>query len=1265
MEKIKLTINGQEVYADPQQTILQVVQEQGLDEIPTLCYDPKLPPYGACFLCVVEVEGRRTLVPSCSTRVEAGMVVQTKSQKIRQARKACLELILSDHYADCLGPCRLNCPAGVDVQGYVSLIHLGQYQEALRLIKETNPLPLICGRVCVRKCEVACRRGKVDEAVGINDLKRYVADWDLAHQYIPELKALNGKRVAILGGGPSGLTCAYFLRREGYMVTIFEALPKLGGMLRYGIPEYRLPKNILDQEIHWLLALGIEARTNLRLGVDFTLPDLIQNGYQAIFLGMGAHKSTPMGIEGEAIPGVLPGIDFLRSVQLTGGPSLKGRVVVVGGGNTAIDAARTALRLGADEVTLLYRRTLAEMPAHSTEVKAAEEEGVNFVFLSAPRKVIIENNRLAALECMRMSLGEADESGRKKPVPIKGSEYILSCNHVISAIGQDIDLTGLEDKGEKRIPIEVTGRGAIAVNSATMDTSHPGIFAGGDVVLGPATVVEAIAQGRKAAMSIHRYLTQNLKPAAVSTDEFYSKKDFFGELPEAEFEPFPRKPRENMGVLPVSERRHNFQEVEKGFREDQVKAESFRCLECGCESIYDCLLRKYAVEYQITHLPYLGSVNKYKVDDCHPFILYDPNKCIRCGRCVRTCEEILEVAALGFVYRGFQTIVRPSMEKPLLATNCIACGNCLSACPTGALSEKIAYPKKGPWPMEEKISLCHYCSVGCHLKVKYLNGDLFFVTSAAGGPNDGTLCFKGKFGTFSQFQSQRDITPKIKRGGAFSEVSWEEALDFITEGLTGVKKNYGPHSIALLAAPHLSNEELYLIQRLGREVLGTSHIDSFSHCFRSDALHALDESFGVTSSTNTMAEFSQANVILVLNSDPLEEHPVLGFAIRRAVKRGASLIVIHSRGTEMARQARLWLDARKGTATVLLNGIMKAIMQMGRHDKAFIDRYTVGFFKLKEMLEETFLEEVSRASGVSLKKIQRCAEILSHPQANVLAVYNIDSPTDKSENDLPALANLLLLTGKVGRMANGLLLLRDHCNSQGLMDMGIGDDGRAGGSREHGERKTLISRMQDGEVKACLIFGENPLKGLNMRKYFDSCQLLIVQDVFLTETALAGDVFLPACTALETSGSYTNFERRLQRFSRIFRPKNGMENWQMVGRLAEKLGQSWSYRSSEEILEEILRMENRRAVKDLTETQADGIFRAFGDGEMGARLLFGEGFYFPDRKARFYTAPCSLAVLQGSPSSFCSLCERVEILREKKLMLQSPGAPILVGREEG
>lgn len=373
--------------------------------------------------------------------------------------------------------------------------------------------------------------------------------------------------------------------------------------------------------------------------------------------------------------------------------------------------------------------------------------------------------------------------------------------------------------------------------------------------------------------------------------------------------------------------------------------------------------------------------------------------------------------------------------------------------------------------MEEKTPICHYCSVGCHLKVKYLNGDLFFSASAAAGPNDGTLCFKGKFGNFSQFQSQGAIRPKIKRGGALSEVSWKEALDFVTEALKGIRKSYGPQSIALLASPQLSKEELYLLRKLGQEVLGTPNIDSFSHCLRSDALHALDESFGMTSSTCTMAELSQPGVILVVNSDPWKEHPVLGFAIRRGVKRGASLIVIHSRATEMARQASLWLDARKGSATLLLYGIMKAILHGGRQNEAFVNQYTVGFSQLIDLLEKTSLKEVGQVTGVSVEKIQRCAEILSHPQANVVAVYNIDSPADKSENDLPALANLLLLTGKVGRVGNGLLLLRDHCNSQRLMDIGMGSDGRDGASREAEESKKLLSQMEDGQVGACLIFG--------------------------------------------------------------------------------------------------------------------------------------------------------------------------------------------------
>ncbi|MDT8324434.1 MAG: FAD-dependent oxidoreductase, partial [Bacteroidota bacterium] len=496
---VTLTINGKQVTASPDKTILQVCHDQGIDTIPTLCYDEKLPPFGSCFLCVVEMEGQSRLFPSCSTRVGEGMVINTQSEKVRRARKTCLELIVSNHYADCFGPCRLACPADVDIQGYMSLISLGKFHEAVALIKEKLPLPSVCGRVCTRKCEVNCRRTLVDSPVGIDFLKRYVADQDMiGEMWKPEVKEDNGVRIAIIGGGPAGLTAAYYLAVEGYRPVIFEALPHLGGMLRYGIPEYRLPKEVLDKEISWITDLGVEVHTGRMLGKDFSMDDLFEQGFRSVFVALGAQIGKPMQVENEEAEGVLSGVEFLRQVEMKSNPDIKGRVVVVGGGNTAIDAARTSLRLGAKEVVLLYRRTRKEMPANEMEIVAAEEEGVKMEFLAAPTQVNVEDGRMKSLECLRMELGEPDESGRRRPVKIEGSEYTLDCDWIISAIGQEPDLEGVD--GDKNI--RVTRWKTIEARSGTFETDRPGVFSGGDVVTGPADAVDAIAAGRMAARAI-------------------------------------------------------------------------------------------------------------------------------------------------------------------------------------------------------------------------------------------------------------------------------------------------------------------------------------------------------------------------------------------------------------------------------------------------------------------------------------------------------------------------------------------------------------------------------------------------------------------------------------------------------------------------------------------------------------------------------------------------------------------------------------------
>ncbi|MCG8375624.1 MAG: FAD-dependent oxidoreductase, partial [Chlorobiales bacterium] len=422
---VTIILNDKEVQVLAGATIREVAEANGI-HIPTFCYDDRLKPYASCFLCVVEVEKAKGLLPACSTQVTPGMVIRTDSEKVRIARKMALELLLSDHAGDCIAPCETTCPAHIDIQGYIAHISNGNPEAAVRLIKKSNPLPVVCGRICPHPCESQCRRGLVDEPVSINPLKRFASEYELQKgAYLPETAPDSGKRVAIVGGGPAGLSAAYYLRQMGHAVVIFEALPELGGMVRYGIPRFRLPWDLLDNEIQAILDLGVEVRTGKKLGEDFSIDSLKKDGFDAVLLAIGAHLAKPMRVENDDAEGVIGGIDFLRKVVLAEQVDVGKNVAVIGGGDTAMDCARVARRLGAD-VTLLYRRTQAEMPALPMEQDETMEEGVEFRFLTAPTEVVVdEKGRATHLRVISMKLGDPDESGRRRPVPVEGSEEDL------------------------------------------------------------------------------------------------------------------------------------------------------------------------------------------------------------------------------------------------------------------------------------------------------------------------------------------------------------------------------------------------------------------------------------------------------------------------------------------------------------------------------------------------------------------------------------------------------------------------------------------------------------------------------------------------------------------------------------------------------------------------------------------------------------------------------------------------------------------------
>ncbi len=683
--EITLTIDDKRVTVPAGATILAAANKLGIS-IPTLCHKDGLEPFTSCFICVVDVEGRVNPAPACSTAATQGMIVRTQSLRIRTTRKMCLELLLSDHCGDCIAPCTLACPAGCDIQAFMRDISEDRDEDAIRTIKQTLPIPGALGRICPRPCEVQCRRVRVEEPLAIGWLHRYAADTNTAagKTYRPPAGPATGKRVAIVGAGPAGMSAAFFLRQAGHAVTIFEAQAEPGGMLRWGIPAYRLPRESLGNELRAIIEMGVEMRYGRALGKDFSLTELRREGFNAIFIAVGAPYSAALQVEGESLPGVLGGVEFLGRSAHGETIQVGERVVVVGGGNTAIDAVRTARRLGATQVTLLYRRTRSEMPALPVEIQEAEREGVVFKFLAAPLAIRKQGQALA-LRCQQMRLGEPDASGRRRPVPVLGQEFELEADTVIAAIGQKLDSAMLRQEG---IELDAKG-GAIRVNPATMQTALLDVFAGGDAVgrEDQKIAVWAVGSGRLASIAMDQFLKGQPvlgRPALFAI--------VMGKDPEAvsarRFAGIAKKERAAMHELEPEDRVTSFREVELGLTPQMARGEAQRCLACGCAAAADCAIREYAVEYGADPERFAGVRRDYAVNTENPYIILEPGKCINCGICVRLCRDAGDLGVFGFVDRGFDVRIEPYYELAASAAGKQLCLDCAEACPTGAILKR-------------------------------------------------------------------------------------------------------------------------------------------------------------------------------------------------------------------------------------------------------------------------------------------------------------------------------------------------------------------------------------------------------------------------------------------------------------------------------------------------------------------------------------------------------------------------------------------------
>jgi len=686
--QVTLEIDGRRVRVPAGATVLEAARALGI-EIPTLCHVPGLAPVGSCFLCVVQLEGRTNLSPSCALPAAEGMVVTTDSEDIRATRKMALELLLSDHAGECSAPCARGCPAELDIPGFVLPLAIGRGREAMKVIARTLVLPAALGRICPRLCEQSCRRCGYDEALAIGALHRHAAEQDLAADggYLPPRLAPSGRSVAIVGAGPAGLAAAYFLQQQGHACTLFDAHEHPGGMLRYGIPEYRLPRAALSAEIDLVARLGARFRMGVRWGEDFSLADL-RAGHDAVFLAIGAQRSAPLGCPGEEL--ATSGVDFLSRVAAGEAPPLGAQVVVVGGGNTAVDAARTALRLslrerGADpsqprpQVHILYRRSRRDMPCLLEEVEDAEAEGVRVDCLVAPVRLERGAGGALRLTCMRMRPGEPDASGRRRPVPVQGSEHVVEASAVVAAVGQRVDLDLARREG-----LELSDWG-LAADPRSQATNLAGVFAGGDAVLGGDLAVRAVAAGRRAAVAIDQYLRGRPVVGSGARVEVAFQPLDEDELARV-FRDVERSPRSGPARLDVERRRAGFEQVDPGLEPSAVAGEAQRCLTCGCRKAEGCAVRRQATVYGADPARFEGPRRRFDQDLGHPEIVYEPGKCIVCDACVRVAAEAGEPLGVALLGRGFEVAMGVPFGQPLGEGLRRVARRAAEVCPTAALA---------------------------------------------------------------------------------------------------------------------------------------------------------------------------------------------------------------------------------------------------------------------------------------------------------------------------------------------------------------------------------------------------------------------------------------------------------------------------------------------------------------------------------------------------------------------------------------------------
>ena len=1110
MDMINVNIDGKEVRAYKGQTILQVARENGIF-IPSLCYDERTVVYGSCGICVVELEGNPKLIKACATEVMPNMIISTNTERVRESRKTNLELLLSNHTGDCRPPCSKACPAQTDCQGYVGLIAEGRFKEAYDLIKENIPLPAAIGRVCPHPCEKACRRGLRDEPISIVELKRVAADTVYAEHeaFLPECEPPTGKKVAIIGGGPYGLSMAYFLAKHGHKVTIIEAMPYAGGMLRYGIPEYRLPKSVLEQEISVIREMGVEIVTNTKVGRDISFDSLRRN-HDAICIGIGAWSSTGVHCEGDDAKGIIGGIEFLGNIERTVSFFMGKRVAVIGGGNTAMDACRSAVRFGSEKVYNIYRRTKDEMPADPMEIKEAGEEGVIFKNLRNPLKIRKNaDGAVCGITLQVMELGKPDESGRRAPVPVEGRTDELEVDMIIMAIGQQVNPEGFES-------LEFTRKKSIAYDPKTYMTNIPGVFAGGDCGNDKVSIaVEAIADAKKGSEVVHSYLTGDIVPYEP---EYNVVRDDVDErtFEDREFMCRPRK----LELAPEI-RRTIFLES-PGYTQEQAIADASRCFECGCKDYYECKLVKFANMYDVKPERFMGEMQKHKEETGDKYIVRDPNKCILCGLCVRVCDEVMGVGVLGFVDRGFDTIVLPALKKNLSESGCISCGQCVTMCPTGALQEIQPQKKQIPQRTKKTRTVCTHCSIGCTQIVETYGDRLVkAIPDRDGVVNRGLLCANGKFGFAS---AEEEVEKRVHRSlikqadGTFAESGHHAAMMITVRNIMSTISRYGHDSVAVSLSARLTNEEAYMTKQLADRF----GIRTFSF---SNKPSGMKKVLGVDASLNSIDELLGAQVILVAGYH-VKANPIMRVKLMQAAKAGARVIFI-------CTEDNIPENVAFADEIHIIPDSIDFFRAMAKTLAADFDGEGIpGFDEFKKSLARVKKSEDAERIAKLYKEAKKAMIVY---QQNYVSVECAS-----------LLSEMAVLSGHIGKPRDGIVLLRPENNSQGLIYLGITDG----------------PEILDG-VRSLIIVGEDP-----DQRYLRDLDFLTVCDTHMTKTGEAADIVIQSPAPIHTDGTFINTERRMQTTKQVIEP-DGPSTIDIIRSMGKRVSVTIEYDSVDDVKKEM------------------------------------------------------------------------------------------------